>query len=141
MDLDDLDEPSRPSSRVLRFAPKSSKAKPKPEPACKPEPREPVPNLEPGVPAGKPAAQVSKSDGTGVAPPEADDVSASNGAAKMEVELKAEAKEEPEGNDPMEEDSGEDTVVREIDVFYNPTIDADTQVGGAAVQYSFIYFR
>lgn len=124
MDLDDLDEPSLPSSRVVRFAPKSSKAKPKPksEPASVPEP---VPKAEPGVPAGK--LEVNKSEGTELA--SKTDVSASNGAEKMEVELKTEAKEEPEGNDPMEKDAAEDTVIREIDVFFNPSIDADTQVG------------
>ncbi|KAF3439055.1 hypothetical protein FNV43_RR17330 [Rhamnella rubrinervis] len=128
MDLDDLDEPSLPSSRVVRFAPKSSKVRPKPksEPASIPEL---VPKAEPEVPAGKPGArelEVNKNEGTELAPKT--DVSASNGAAKMEVEPKTEAREEPEGNDPMEKDAAEDTVIREIDVFFNPTIDADTQL-------------
>ena len=53
---------------------------------------------------------------------------AENGHVKMEVEPMVEAKEEPQENDSMDVDAREDTVVREIDVYFNPKMDEDTQV-------------
>ncbi|XP_062001316.1 uncharacterized protein LOC133718478 [Rosa rugosa] len=132
MDLDDLEGPSKPA-RVSRFMPRSKNAppKPKPEPAVKKEPAKPVPKSEPEPPQllkPKPEAlddvavlavrekkEEKQEEGAN-----GDD---SNGAVKMETD--GEAKED---DDPMEEDDAEDTVVREIDVFFNPRVDSNTQL-------------
>ncbi|KAH7520060.1 hypothetical protein FEM48_Zijuj08G0103800 [Ziziphus jujuba var. spinosa] len=132
MDLEDFDAPNQTPSRISRFAPKSKfKPRPKSEPTSKPEPQESIPKAEPGEPAASktatPEVVPRKFEGIEVPPPKSD-VSASNGAVKLEVEPKVEATEEPKGNDPMEEDAAEDTVIREIDVFLNPKIDDETQV-------------
>lgn len=128
MDLDDLEAPSQVPSRVSKFAPKSSKlkSKPKSEPVPKPEPE-----TQPAaaVPSSKPEPQEfdlnAKKDEDGVEDTVAPTHTKSepDGTAKMDVEPKSEAE-----DDPMDEDSAEDTVVREIDVFFTPSIDADTQV-------------
>ncbi|XP_024932302.3 uncharacterized protein LOC107424857 isoform X2 [Ziziphus jujuba] len=132
MDLEDFDAPNQTPSRISRFAPKSKfKPRPKSEPTSKPEPQESIPKAEPGEPAASktatPEVVPRKFEGIEVPPPKSD-VSASNGAVKLEVEPKVEATEEPKGNDPMEEDAAEDTVIREIDVFLNPKIDDETQL-------------
>lgn len=127
MDLEDFDAPNQAPSRTSRFAPKSKfKPKPKSEPTSKPEPQEPVPKAEPGEPALRPETpevEPKKLEGTEVAPPKSEFLD-SNGTAKLVVE----PKEKPKENDPMEEDAAEDTVIREIDVFFNPKIDDDAQV-------------
>nr|XP_011458286.1 PREDICTED: uncharacterized protein LOC101304068 [Fragaria vesca subsp. vesca] len=104
MDLDDLDGPSKPA-RVSRFMPRSKNAPPKP----KPEPNVPKFELEP--------PQLLKPK------PEALDGDDSNGTVKMETteQLK-------EDDDPMDEEDAEDTVVREIDVFFSPNVDSNTQL-------------
>lgn len=123
MDLDDLDAPSQVPSRVSRFAPKSSKLKPKP----KSESLDPVlPKREVDQTAPKAEPQefdVKKKEEEVEAEPKTE-----NGFVKMEVDSVAEAKEEPKENDSMEVETEEDVVVREIDVFFNPKINENTQV-------------
>lgn len=128
MDLDDFDKPSQVAARPSRFVPRSSKAKPKPksEPVVKQEPPKPVTEPEPEKPELKPKpeeldaliAEKEEEEGTDGAPKNED----SNGGLKMETD------EEPKEDDPMEEDDVEDTIVREIDVFFNPHIDDNSQV-------------
>ncbi|KAJ7944320.1 DNA-directed RNA polymerase III subunit RPC5 [Quillaja saponaria] len=134
MDLDDLDVPTQVPSRISRFAPKSSKPIPKP----KLEPQESVAKSGPEVPISKPKpqefdAEISKrkddvEEGLAQAPTNDTEPSASNGAMKMEVEPKSEGQDESKQDDLMDEEDGEDTIVREIDVFLSPSIDADTKL-------------
>ncbi|KAL6222440.1 hypothetical protein ACLB2K_005832 [Fragaria x ananassa] len=127
-DLDDLDGPSKPA-RVSRFMPRSKNAppKPKPEPAVKKEPAKPVPKSEPEPPQlvkPKPEALDDVAEKKEEKQEEGAYGDDSNGAVKMET-----GEEPKEGNDdPMEEDDAEDTVVREIDVFFNPNVDSNTQL-------------
>ncbi|RDX77086.1 hypothetical protein CR513_42848, partial [Mucuna pruriens] len=119
MDLDDLEVPGKVPSRVSKFAPKSSKLKPKPksEPQpsiSKPEPQELVTTVKKNEDGGETVASIYTK-------PELIDT------VKMDVEPKSEAEDESRRDDPMDEDSAEDTVVREIDVFFSPSIDAETQ--------------
>ncbi|WVZ12312.1 hypothetical protein V8G54_016842 [Vigna mungo] len=135
MDFDDLEEAPKATSRVSKFAPKSSKLKPKPKavPGPKTEPP-PQPQSEPSISKPEPqeiVATVKKNqdDVETVAPihikPEL------NTDVQMETEPKSEPEDEAEAgrDDPMDEDTPEDTVIREIDVFFTPSIDAETQVG------------
>lgn len=121
MDLDDLDAPSKVPSRVSRFAPKSSKLKSKP----KLEPQEPLPKSEAPESLSKPEPPDLN---LVTANKKEESSSATNGAMKMDVEPKSEAEDEPKQDDPMDEDSAEDKVVREIDVFFTPSVDAHSQV-------------
>ncbi|CAB4318004.1 unnamed protein product [Prunus armeniaca] len=128
MDLDDFDKPSQVAARPSRFVPRSSKAKPKPksESVVKQEPPKPVPEPESEKAELKPKpeeldaliAEKKEEEGTDGAPKNEE----SNGGLKMETD------EEPKDDDPMEEDDVEDTVVREIDVFFNPHIDDNSQL-------------
>ena len=126
-DLDDLDAPSHAPSRVSRFAPKSSKLKPRPNSETLDSPAEPPKREGSEALAMKTEPQELKAEKT--------EILAENGFVKMETEPASVSaatggpKEEPkEENASMEVDHGEDTVVREIDVFLNPKIDNDTQV-------------
>ncbi|XVE87275.1 hypothetical protein DITRI_Ditri18aG0103800 [Diplodiscus trichospermus] len=136
MDLDDLGEldgPSQANTRTTKFAPKSSKFAPKlkPKPLSKQEPQYSVAKSEP-PPA--PPESISKKEENGVedlkppvvAEPEADK-SLLNGAVKMEIEEEAKA-DEVMNEENREEEQEEDMVVREIDVFFTPSIDASTQL-------------
>ncbi|POO02573.1 DNA-directed RNA polymerase III subunit Rpc [Trema orientale] len=108
-DLDEFDEPSQVPSRAGKFAPTkaSSKLKPKPQPKAEPEELKVKKQEEEEEINAAPKAEYSPENGF----------------------VKTEAKEEPEENDPMDVDAGdEDMVVREIDVFFNPKIDDDTQL-------------
>ncbi|KAJ1415291.1 DNA-directed RNA polymerase III subunit Rpc5 [Sesbania bispinosa] len=127
MDLDDLEAPSQVPSRVSKFAPKSSKLKPKlkSEPAPKTEPESQPSSSTLSKPEPQEFDLTVKKNEDGVenhAKPEP------NGTVKMEVEPKSETEDESRQDDPMDEDTAEDTVVREIDVFFTPSIDADTQL-------------
>ncbi|RDX67231.1 DNA-directed RNA polymerase III subunit RPC5, partial [Mucuna pruriens] len=136
MDFDDLEAPGKAPSRVSKFAPKSSKPKPKPksEPAPKPEPEpepQPQPQPQPSISKQEPQEFIAtvKKDEDGVervasthTKPEPNDT------VKMDVEPKSETEDESGRDDPMDEDSAEDTVVREIDVFFSPSTDAETQL-------------
>lgn len=138
MDLDGLDERSQVPSRTSRFAPKSSKFKPKPksEVVPKPEPQQPPTKLEPQPPVSKPEvvepdAQIGekKEDGEEVEVKPKVESSLPNGVAKMDVETKSEVEEDTMvDDDPMEEDASEDMVVREIDVLFTPSVDSNSKV-------------
>ncbi|XP_028775635.1 DNA-directed RNA polymerase III subunit RPC5 [Neltuma alba] len=121
MDLDDLDAPTKLPSRVSRFAPKSSKLKLKP----KLEPQESAPKTEAPESWSKPEPREFDSVN---AKTKEEESSAPNGAIKMDVDPKSEGDDKPEQDEPMDEDSAEDTVVREIDVFFTPSIATDTQL-------------
>ncbi|TKY47377.1 DNA-directed RNA polymerase III subunit RPC5 [Spatholobus suberectus] len=131
MDLDDLEAPGKAPSRVSKFAPKSSKLKPKPkpEPAPKPEP-EPQPQPSTSKPEPQELVTTVKRNEDGVETvPSTHTKPELNGTAKMDVEPKSETEDESARDDPMDEDNAEeDTVVREIDVFFSPSIDAETQL-------------
>ncbi|KAK7381298.1 hypothetical protein VNO78_33880 [Psophocarpus tetragonolobus] len=132
MDLDDLDieAPCKPTSRVSKFVPKSSKLKPKPksEPAPKPKPEPSFSKLEPGPEEFVTAVKKNEDAMETMSPTHKK--SELYAAVKMEMEPKSEAEDEPESqpHDPMDEDIAEDTIVREIDVFFSPSIDAETQL-------------
>ncbi|GMP28272.1 hypothetical protein CsSME_00003893 [Camellia sinensis var. sinensis] len=128
MDLDDLDGPSQVPSRTTRFAPKNSKLKPQPKLKLKSEPLS-SPDQHPqdfdSIPLKK------KEDLDSHPPPPFDSTTAkteyADGAVKMDFEAKPECGEVKD--DPMEEDDdGRDRVVREIDVFFTPQIDSNTQL-------------
>ncbi|KAI9128546.1 hypothetical protein K1719_000029 [Acacia pycnantha] len=121
MDLEDLGVPSKVPSRVSRFAPKSSKPKSKP----KLEPQESAPKDE--VPESLSKAEPQDIDSVNVKKKE-EESSAPNGVMKMDADPKSEADAEQNQGDPMDEDGAEDTVVREIDVFFTPSIAGDTQL-------------
>ncbi|KAK8471818.1 hypothetical protein PHAVU_002G040400 [Phaseolus vulgaris] len=133
MDLDDLEEaPVKATSRVSKFAPKSSKLKPKPK--AEPGPKtEPQPQPEPSISKPEPqefVATVKKSeDGVETVSP-IHTKPKLNTNVQMETEPKSEPEdgEEPRRDDPMDEDTPEDTVVREIDVFFTSSIDAESQL-------------
>lgn len=134
MDFDDEDKPKE-VTKARRFAPGragKSKPKPKPEPTAseKAEPSSSQANAPP-------SESVSKSE---------HDVDAKvepqvfNGPVKMEIDLKVdkepettttedvEMMEEDHHHLPLQEEEEEDVVVREIDVFFNPSIDANTKL-------------
>uniref|UniRef100_A0A5B7AY01 DNA-directed RNA polymerase III subunit RPC5 n=1 Tax=Davidia involucrata TaxID=16924 RepID=A0A5B7AY01_DAVIN len=133
MDLDDLDGPSQAPTRTTRFAPKNSKLKPQPRP--KPESLSSEPPQSPPQSQASDSIHVKKKEELDSQPPLVDSVaaktenkpslpsSAANDAVKMD---ETEGSEEPKA-DPMEEDSDEDQVVREIDVFFTPP-DSKTQL-------------
>ncbi|XP_061950066.1 uncharacterized protein LOC133673347 isoform X1 [Populus nigra] len=129
MDLDGLDEPSKVRKPPSRFAPTSKKPQPKSKPKPKPEPQESVPV------APKPDPSVSNTAED--AKPKIDDTlsktetGVSNGNVKMEIDAKEERGAAVKENDPMDVDKEEDeddVVVREIDVYYTPSVDPNTQL-------------
>uniref|UniRef100_A0A6M2EXS3 DNA-directed RNA polymerase III subunit RPC5 n=1 Tax=Populus davidiana TaxID=266767 RepID=A0A6M2EXS3_9ROSI len=131
MDLDGLDEPSKVRKPPSRFAPTSKKPQPKSKPKPKPEPQESVPVAPKPDPSVSNTAEDSK--------PKIDDTlsktetGVSNGNVKMEIDAKEERGTAVKENDPMdvdkEEDEDEDdVVVREIDVYYTPSVDPNTQL-------------
>lgn len=141
MDLDDIDGPSQVPSRTSRFAPKSSKLKPKPksEPISKPEPQESVPKPEPQeldatAPNKKEEQEAIAANANANANAKAE-ASTSDGAVKMDIDGKSGGGGESKENDAMDvedgdggDDGGEDVVVREIDVFFNPAMDDGTKL-------------
>ena len=131
MDLDDLDGPSMPA-RKSRFVPRSTNApsKPKPYPAVKTEPAKPVPKSDPEPPQLLKPKPEALDDVAGKKEEEKQEEEVANGDDSNGGAVKLETGEEPTvgDDDPMEEDDGEDVVVREIDVFFNPNIDSNTQV-------------
>lgn len=129
MDLDGLDEPSKVRKPPSRFAPTSKKPQPKSKPKPKPEPQE-------SVPVG-PKPDPSVSNTAEDAKPKIDDTlsktetGVSNGNVKMEIDAKEERGAAVKENDPMDVDKEEDeddVVVREIDVYYTPSVDPNTQL-------------
>ncbi|KAK4393648.1 hypothetical protein Sango_1835600 [Sesamum angolense] len=122
MDLDELlDGPSQVTNRPSRFAPKGSKFKPRP----KTEPSQLQPpaasDTVEGLPVPKKEEPVVKPD---IKPEFVND------GNDMDVEVKPEVKEE-EGDDLMEtevEAEPDDAIVREIDVYFTPSIDSNTRL-------------
>ncbi|OMO84297.1 DNA-directed RNA polymerase III subunit Rpc5 [Corchorus olitorius] len=138
MDLDDLDEldgPRQGNTRTTKFAPKSSKFAPSRKPKSEPKAETKVEKEQEDI---KPVIAELKTE-----------QSVSNGAAKMEIdaeakedaakmEIDAVAKEDVIMNDQTGEEeeqqelavaaAEEDMVVREIDVFFTPSVDANTQL-------------
>ncbi|KAL7231973.1 hypothetical protein ACSBR2_010067 [Camellia fascicularis] len=128
MDLDDLDGPSQVPSRTTRFAPKNSKLKPQPKLKLKSEPLS-SPDQNPQDFDSIPLKKKEELDSH--PPPPFDSTTAktkyADGAVKMDFEAKPKCGEVKD--DPMEEDDdGRDRVVREIDVFFTPQIDSNTQL-------------
>ncbi|KAH1083180.1 hypothetical protein J1N35_022941 [Gossypium stocksii] len=117
------------NTRTTKFAPKlKPTSKPKLEPSSKQEPQDSAPKPQP-----PPVEAVSKKKENDkdfkppmVAEPKVEQ-SISNGAVKMEID--EETKEDEILTEANREDQGEeeDMVVREIDVFFTPSIDADAQ--------------
>ncbi|XP_058777878.1 uncharacterized protein LOC131652118 [Vicia villosa] len=133
MDFDDIEAPIKATSRVSRFAPKASKLKPKTEPPLVPKsepPSFPSTKVEPPE-----IDSTAKPNGTKTAAP-------TNGTVKIDAESKPEAKldsmdvemaeaevqEDSTHANPMEEDEEEDPVVREIDVYFSPSINGGTKL-------------
>ncbi|KAF5736057.1 SIN-like family protein putative isoform 1 [Tripterygium wilfordii] len=135
MDLDDdLGAPSQVPSRTSRFAPKSSRFKPKPktESASAAEPQESKPKLEPqqqDVPVSRKEEEAQNSEPPVIVTPKTEP-SASNGSLKMEIDSKAEVEAEM-NNVPIDENGQEveeDMVVREIDVYFTPSLDENSKL-------------
>ncbi|KAE9591891.1 hypothetical protein Lal_00038694 [Lupinus albus] len=124
MDLEDYEVPKTAPSRVSKFAPKSSKFKPKPKSDHQPQSSKPESHESDLLP---------KKD-------EHDALPLPNSTVKDDVVLKHESQQR---HDPMDVDNAEqavqeeekeeekeeeDFVVREIDVLFTPSIDADAQL-------------
>ncbi|XP_031266195.1 DNA-directed RNA polymerase III subunit RPC5-like [Pistacia vera] len=135
MDLDDFDElDDKPTQvpRVKKFLPKSSlnKTVPKPEsPPPKPAPQPPDVSI---LKKRKSEENLTSSTLTVHLSPKIES-SALNGAVKMETKPLPDVRMEPKTEEPVDSDSNEleeeeDMIVREIDVFFNASIDADTQL-------------
>jgi len=128
MDFDDLKVPSQAISRVSRFAPKSSKLKPTKEPQFVPkiEPQEidlTAKQNEDCIETITPTQIKSEHNGTVKVEAEHD----SRDVHSVDVEMN-EVEEDSTQVNPMDEENEEDTVVREIDVLFSPSIDDDTKV-------------
>lgn len=117
--MDDIDAPNPAPSRRARFAPKNSKFKPKPK--TEQSTSDSIPPVKPEL----------KSESFDIVKAEIEDVS-----VKIDTDLKLET-EDPIGKelisvseDLMEVDNAEDKddVVREIDVYFTPSVDANTQL-------------
>lgn len=115
--MDDIDAPNPGPSRRARFAPKNSKFKPKPKTEQ---------SISDSIP---PVKQESNSDSIGIVKAEIEDVS-----VKIDTDLKLEI-EDPIVKDLISQDlmevdnaEGEDDVVREIDVYFTPSVDVNTQL-------------
>lgn len=115
--MDDIDAPNPGPSRRARFAPKNSKFKPKPKTEQ---------SISDSIP---PVKQESNSDSIGIVKAEIEDVS-----VKIDTDLKLEI-EDPIVKDLISQDlmevdnaDGEDDVVREIDVYFTPSVDVNTQL-------------
>lgn len=131
MDLDDFDDldkatPSQVPSRVSRFLPKSSKLVPKPEP--------PPEKAEPQQPK-KPKTEDNFQQTTSVNLTPKTEPSVSNGVVKLESKPVPEPETEPRKEEPVDLNmdelhlqDDEDMIVREIDVFFTPSIDADSKL-------------
>ncbi|KAH9711512.1 SIN-like family protein [Citrus sinensis] len=131
MDLDDFDDldkatPSQVPSRVSRFLPKSSKLVPKPEP--------PPEKAEPQQPK-KPKTEDNFQQTTSVNLTPKTEPSVSNGDVKLESKPVPEPETEPRKEEPVDLNmdelhlqDDEDMIVREIDVFFTPSIDADSKL-------------
>lgn len=140
MDFDDDDKP-KAVAKTRRFAPGRA-GKPKPEPTAAAEKPEPPSQTD------APSESVSKSEhdvDAKFAGPKVEPEVYNGAAVKMEIDPKVDKEPEPELDTtevelmevdqlPLqeqkegEEEEEEDVVVREIDVYFNPSIDANTKV-------------
>ncbi|XP_050207317.1 uncharacterized protein LOC126656757 isoform X2 [Mercurialis annua] len=122
--LDDLDELSqKPPSRPSKFAPKSAKFKPQ-QPKLKPK-------TEPQI-ATVPEKAVNNEQEEDIKPkidpsPKKEPSVSSDSAVKMEIDSDPVIEDEHEEIENAEEEE-EDMIVREIDVFFTPSIDPNTQL-------------
>lgn len=125
MDLDELmDIPTQGPNRPARFAPKGSKFKPRPK-------TEPSQSLLTSASDYVGSSSVPKKEDPGAKPdmkPEH-----ANNAIDMDVQVNPGVKEEEEERDDLMETEAtevenEHEVVREIDVYFTPSIDPQTQV-------------
>lgn len=142
LDLDDHDGPRQEPTR--KFAPKNSKLKPKPKLKAEPlasEPPPPLPQELDSTPSigkeeldSKPPLVDSITTKTEYEPSHISTVA--NSTVKMDIEETLETEEPKE--DLMEEDKNEDQVVREIDVYFSPPVDPNTQV--SILQHMFMKF-
>ncbi|XP_057773124.1 uncharacterized protein LOC130992489 [Salvia miltiorrhiza] len=123
MDLDDFDDgPKQGPTRASRFAPKGSKFQPKPKPKPKTEPPSSSASLS------LPAPKKEEVDVKPEIKPEHE-----NGAVAMDVELNLSEKEmevagESVDTELADGDGDEDEVVREIDVYFAPSVDPETRL-------------
>ncbi|MED6203005.1 hypothetical protein PIB30_111282, partial [Stylosanthes scabra] len=94
--------------------------------------QQPKPEPQPPPPLSKPEPHELAAKKEDIDEPTTHTKSEPNGTAKTEFVPKSEAQDVTEQDDPMDLDlpgeTSEDTVVREIDVFLAPSIDAATQV-------------
>ncbi|KAJ8764454.1 hypothetical protein K2173_006194 [Erythroxylum novogranatense] len=130
MDLDDLDGPSQVPSRVTRFAPKSSRLKPQPQLQPKPEPKPSVP--PPKTETGEQKIFNTREDEAKVVGKAKTETVASNGSVKLETEAAMSSNHddamEIDKDEKVIEEEEEDMIVREIDVFFTPSVDKNTQL-------------
>ncbi|KAK1390376.1 putative DNA-directed RNA polymerase [Heracleum sosnowskyi] len=120
IDMDDIDAPNPGPSRRARFAPKNSKFKPKPKTEQ---------SISDSIPPVKPELD---SHSIAIVKAEIEDV-----AVKIDTDMKLETADPIEkdliSDDLMDVDNvddveDEDDVVREIDVYFTPSIDVNTQL-------------
>eukprot|EP00257_Ricinus_communis_P019446 XP_015578439.1 DNA-directed RNA polymerase III subunit RPC5 [Ricinus communis] len=132
--LDDLDKPSQVPSRPSKYAPKSAKFKPQPKtkPNPKPDPQLPSSNSELQEPQNAPLSKKNEDDEEEeikpkiISTPKNEAWLSNNGAVKMEIDDSMDEDKREEGEN--EEEEEEDMIVREIDVFFTPSIDSATQL-------------
>ncbi|XP_071710818.1 uncharacterized protein [Rutidosis leptorrhynchoides] len=114
IDLDDLDGPSKASSKTGKFAPKNSKFKPVAKPKLEPD----LP-----VPAAVPKVELDDSE-----PPvysKTEETGKPNGSTETDTDITDMVVDTPQPQDENVNDNEEDYVVREIDVFFTSSIDAN----------------
>ncbi|KAJ0040901.1 hypothetical protein Pint_28248 [Pistacia integerrima] len=131
-DFDELDDKSTQVPRVKKFLPKSSlnKTVPKPE-SPPPKPAQQPPDVS-ILKKRKSEEDLTSSTLTAHLSLKIES-SALNGAVKMEKKPLPDVRMEPKTEEPVDSDSNEleeddDMIVREIDVYFNASIDADTQL-------------
>lgn len=125
MDLDDLDAPKRAPSRLSRFAPKGSKIKPKTEPAVSSEPPSHQ-SVESDLKKEEFDSKTSLPVNLVAAAKAKNETPVSHDLVSMDVDAKPE--EQPKDEDMELNQNGEDEVVREIDVYFNPSMDPNTKL-------------
>ncbi|KAH6758834.1 hypothetical protein C2S51_019069, partial [Perilla frutescens var. frutescens] len=134
MDLDDLfDGPKKAPARTSRFAPKGAKFQPKPKSKTESEPK-PEPKPEPSsssVSLPSPEPKKEEVDEKPQMKPKHE-----NSSVAIDVELNPVVEKVEGPDDSMEIEAAgievqpgdEDKVVREIDVYFSPSVDPETQL-------------
>ncbi|KAK2426693.1 DNA-directed RNA polymerase III subunit RPC5 [Trifolium repens] len=125
-DDDDLKPPINATGRVSKFAPRASKLKPKKEPQLVPKPEPPSTKTEPQeiVLTVKQNEDEHRIETTKSEPNGTD----SRNVDSTDVEMTEAEHDSNHQVIPMDEIDEEDTVVREIDVFFSPSIDDETKL-------------